>query len=1006
MALRFTFLKNFQRNYRRWNHFQRCRYYSSTSPSHDAKYAVGSKILGYSVKEVEKISELNLTAIRLEHDETGADHLHLACDDTNNLFSVALKTIPENSTGVPHILEHLALCGSQKYPCRDPFMNMLNRSLATFMNAFTGSDSTMYVFSSQNGKDFQNLLSVYLDAVFFPCLRERDFRQEGWRLEHEDINDKNSPIIFKGVVFNEMKGVFSDPNQYYVSKLQNSLFPSNTYSYVSGGDPLAIPSLTWKELKQFYAKHYHPSNSRFITYGNLPLESHLENIIINVLQKYEKLNVENEVPDEKVWDKPKEIVVHNRFDPMAAVPEKQTLISNSYLLERVTNTRENFALSILGNLLTDGPNSPFYQSLLESGIGPDYSPGTGYDGSLKQSIFSVGLREIAEKDIGLVKEVIESTFDNVIKNGFPEERIKSVLHNVELSTKHRTSNFGIHCAMAVDSMWNHKGNPVVAFKVNDHVNWFLKQLEENPLFLQDKVVQYFKNNNHKLTLIMSPVDNFEAEQQAKEKQLLESTIANLSDDEKVKIYNDGLELAKHQESNDASCLPSLQIDDVVKIAEETPLKFTSLDSVKVQLCEQPTNEVVYFKALVDIASIAEEDIMLLPLFCSIITQMGAGKRNYKEFDQEVNLKTGGLDVSFHVSDNPSVQDKFDMGILFSSYCLEKNVSDMFSLWKDVFCDVQLKDKERLSQLIKMTAAELAQGIAYRGHIYSMTKANSSLNIASNIKEKASGLSQILYMKKLAELENYDEVLEKLKQLSSMLLQRSTMRCAINATPGALSPAFVNLDSFVNDVPQYPVVSSAKQIESSCQLTDKKIHFVLPFSVNYVGQSILTIPYCHRDFASLKVASELLSRKYLHHQIREKGGAYGGGAKLGKGGQFMFYSYRDPNVSKTLDSFVAGIEWLIQTNHSDQDINEAKLGVFREVDAPVPPGSKGSLFFKEGISHEMKQELRDRVFSCTKGDLVEAAQKYLQNPTLTGTALIGPENHITKSETSDWKVLAE
>ncbi|GFS93402.1 presequence protease, mitochondrial [Trichonephila clavipes] len=242
------------------------------------------------------------------------------------------------------------------------------------------------------------------------------FRQEGWRLEHEDVSDKNSPIVVKGVVFNEMKGVFSDPGQYYARHLQNFLFPSNAYSYESGGDPLVIPHLTWQNLKHFHSTLYHPSNSRFITYGNLPLEAHLEKIESHVLQNFQKVKIENEIPDVEAWVKPREVVIYNRFDPMAAIPGNQTVISDSYVLHKITDTRENFALSILGTLLVDGPNSPFYQKLLQAGIGPDYSPCTGFDSSLKQSIFSVGLREIAEKDIGLVKDLIPSIFEDVVKS--------------------------------------------------------------------------------------------------------------------------------------------------------------------------------------------------------------------------------------------------------------------------------------------------------------------------------------------------------------------------------------------------------------------------------------------------------------------------------------------------------------------------------------------------------------------------------------------------------------
>ncbi|GFS94923.1 presequence protease, mitochondrial [Nephila pilipes] len=978
--------------------------YSSVAVDQKISYKVDNTLLNYSIKEVEKISELNLTAILLEHKTTGAEHLHLACADSNNLFAVGFRTPPPDSSGVPHILEHLSLCGSQNFPCRDPFFNMLNRSLSTFMNAFTGSDITIYAFSSQNFKDFQNLLSVYLDATFFPLLLEKDFRQEGWRLEHEHINDKNSPIVLKGVVFNEMKGVFSDPAQYYARHLQNFLFPSNAYSYESGGDPLFIPHLTWQNLKHFHSTLYHPSNSRFITYGNMPLEAHLEKIESHVLQNFQKVKVENEILDVESWTKPKEVLIHNRFDPMVAVPENQTVISDSYVLHRITDTHENFALSILGTLLVDGPNSPFYQKLLQAGIGPDYSPCTGFDSSLKQSIFSVGLREIAEKDVELVKNLIPSIFEDVIKKGFPKEQIQSVLHKIELSTKHRTSNFGLNCALGVSSMWNHNGHPISAFKVNDHVQWFLNRLKDNPHFLQDKVVQYFQNNLHKLTLIMKPSEHFESEQEAKEKELLSSKLSRLSDIEKHQIYQQGLELAEHQKCIDASCLPTLLIDDVKRSIETNQLEFTSFSNIPIQVCKQPTNEVTYFRALVDASELSEEEIMLLPLFTSIITQMGAGERNYKELDQEIQLKTGRLDVSLHLSEHPSNPTEYRQALLLSSYCLDKNIKDTFSLWKDILTDVQLKDNERFTQLIRLSATEMAQSITHHGHVYSMRRACSSLSHCAHIREKTSGLSQVTFMKQLAEMESHEELLEQMRKLANVLFCRAPMRCSLNATPNFMPQAMNSLDSFLSELQFSKTSRIQKSKMANYQVKAQRTHFVLPLSVNYLGQSVLTVPYCHPDYSNLKIAAKLMSSKFLHAEIREKGGAYGGGASINKGGHFMFYSYRDPNVTKTLKTFSSGIEWLLEESYSDRDINEAKLGVFSEVDAPVPPGSKGLAFFQEEISDEMKEEMRNNIFSCTRKDLIEVTKKYLQNPETVGTALIGPENEYTKSDDTSWNIV--
>jgi len=343
-----------------------------------AKLAVGSKLHGYTVESVTPVPDFDLTAVQLTHDQTGAQHLHVARKDSNNVFSVGFRTTPMDSTGVPHILEHTTLCGSQRYPVRDPFFKMLTRSLSTFMNAMTANDWTMYPFSSQNAKDFQNLLSVYLDCVFFPVLRELDFRQEGWRLEHKDPRDSSSEIIFKGIVFNEMKGYFANSESIFAQSLQNKLHPSHTYSNFSGGWPLNIPDLTWEALKEFHKKHYHPSNSRFFTYGDMPLSQHLEQIEQQALNRFERSTPSLEVPLELRWQEPREHHIHCGVDPMAADPKKQTTASISFLLAPITDPYESLVVSILSNLLVDGPASPFYQALLDANIGSDFSPMTGF----------------------------------------------------------------------------------------------------------------------------------------------------------------------------------------------------------------------------------------------------------------------------------------------------------------------------------------------------------------------------------------------------------------------------------------------------------------------------------------------------------------------------------------------------------------------------------------------------------------------------------------------------
>uniref|UniRef100_A0A4W6CGR2 Presequence protease, mitochondrial n=1 Tax=Lates calcarifer TaxID=8187 RepID=A0A4W6CGR2_LATCA len=982
----------------------------STSAERALQYQPGHKIHGFTVKEV-TVPDLFLTAVKLTHDKTGAQYLHAARDDSNNLFSVQFRTTPMDSTGVPHILEHTVLCGSEKYPCRDPFFKMLNRSLSTFMNAFTASDYTMYPFSTQNGKDFQNLLSVYLDAVFFPCLREQDFWQEGWRLENENPTDPNSPLVFKGVVFNEMKGAFSDNERLYAQHLQNKLYPDHTYSVVSGGEPLAIPDLTWEQLKQFHATHYHPSNARFFTYGDLPLEQHLKQIEEEALSKFERINPNTEVPSQSHWSSPREDHVTCSPDALAPDPARQNTLCVSYLLGDITDTFEGFTLSLLSSLMISGPNSPFYKALIEPKIGTDFSSVVGYDGSTKEASFSIGLQGMAEEDIERVKQIISQTIDDIIENGFEEERIEALLHKIEIQMKHQSTNF-------VSSLLT-----FCVYVFIDSVAKFRQSLAENPRFLQDKVKHYFKENTHRLTLSMSPDEAYLEKQAKAEEEKLQKKIQALSDSDRKEIYEKGLELLTAQsKTQDASCLPALKVSDIEPTIPITPVHISAAGGVPVQYCEQPTNGLVYFRAMCSLNTLPEDLRLYVPLFCSVITRMGCGGLDYRQQAQQMELRTGGMSVSTQVIPDSTQLDMYEQGILLFSSCLERNLPHMFQLWSDIFNSPHFDDEERLRVLVMMSAQELANGISYSGHMYAMTRAGRHLTPAGDLQETFNGMEQVKFMKRIAEMPDLSQVIRTLPRIKKHLLNPDNMRCAVNTTPQKLSDTAAQLESFIRDVAENrkerkPVRSDITEVRPLDPLNDSgpsrkliselnfqpcqmKTFFQMPFPVNFVSESIRTVPFSHEDYASLCILARMMTAKFLHGEIREKGGAYGGGARMGGGGLFSFYSYRDPNSVQTLSAFRKGVDWAKSGQFTQQDIDEAKLSIFSAVDSPVAPADKGMGRFLSGVTDEMKQGHRERLFAVTHKNLVDVAERYLSVGQRTcGVAILGPENETIKKDPS-------
>uniref|UniRef100_A0A6Q2ZE56 Presequence protease, mitochondrial n=1 Tax=Esox lucius TaxID=8010 RepID=A0A6Q2ZE56_ESOLU len=940
------------------------RFRSTSATERALQYQAGQKIHGFTVKEVFTVPDLFLTAVKLTHDNTGAQYLHAARDDKNNLFSVQFRTTPMDDTGVPHILEHTVLCGSQKYPCRDPFFKMLNRSLSTFMNAFTASDYTMYPFSTQNGKDFQNLLSVYLDAVFFPCLRELDFWQEGWRLENENPTDPASPLAFKGVVFNEMKGAFSDNERVYAQHLQNKLFPDHTYGVVSGGEPLAIPDLTWEQLKHFHATHYHPSNARFFTYGDLPLEQHLEQIQEEALSRFERTEPDTAVPSQPIWDQPREDHVTCSPDAMSPDPAKQNTLCMSFLLGDITDTFESFTLSLLSSLMISGPNSPFYKALIEPKIGSDFSSVVGYDGSTKEASFSIGLQGMAEEDIPKVKQIIVQTIDEIIANGFEEERIEAQLHKIEIQMKHQSTSFGLSLASYIASCWNHDGDPVQLLKISDSVTQFRQALKDNPRFLQEKVLHYFKNNTHRLTLSMSPDEAYLEKQTKSEKEKLQKKIKALSESDKKEIYEKGLELLSVQsQTQDASCLPALKVSDIEPTISVTPVVMDTAGGVPVQYCEQPTNGMVYFRAVCSLNTLPEDLKPYVPLFCSVITRMGCGRLDYRQQAQQMELKTGGMSVSTSVHPDHSNMDMYEQGVLLSSSCLERNLPDMFHLWSEIFNSPHFDDEERLRVLVMMSAQELANGISYSGHMYAMTRAARSLTPTGELNETFGGMEQV----------RGGWAMEIFRPVYIFCLRYMTTcgyldRCAVNTTPQKVADAAGQLDHFISGVasnkkdrrPVRPDIAetSGPAHFKPCQM---KTFFPMPFPVNFVSHCIRTVPFTHEDYA------------------------------------------RDPNSVQTLAAFRKGVDWARSGAFTQQDIDEAKLSVFSAVDSPVAPSDKGMGRFLTGITDELKQAHRERLFAVTSKNIVDVAGRYLGIGQRTcGVAVLGPENDTIRKDPS-WVV---
>eukprot|EP00743_Colponemidia_sp_Colp-15_P009119 GILK01009947.1.p1 GENE.GILK01009947.1~~GILK01009947.1.p1 ORF type:complete len:1054 (+),score=218.44 GILK01009947.1:44-3205(+) len=954
---------------------------------------VGDEMHGFKVTDVTYSQDFQCTVYSLLHLKTRAQYVHVDTHDTNNVFAVSFRTPPKDSTGVAHILEHTVLCGSEKYPVRDPFFNMLKRSLNTFMNAFTGSDYTMYPFSTQNAQDYRNLMSVYLDAAFFPRLRESDFKQEGHRLEFEVPNDSTSPLMFKGVVFNEMKGAMSDAGSRYAQGITSELYQNTTYHYNSGGEPADIPNLTYDGLRAFHRVHYHPSNARFYSYGDLSLAEHLEMIQTHVLKRFTPIDPKTEVNNADRWRETKTAVQLYPKEAVVTDEKKQTKFGLAFLCDDAhKDPFKTFAMQILSSLLLDGPASPMYKALIDTRIGSGYAPVVGYDAHTKEASFAFGCNNIAEEDVVKVEKIILDTLEEVVKKGFESERIEAIIHQIELSQKEVTTTFGLSLAQRMLPSWLHNGDVLIPLKINSLIDRLRSELAKGPYF-ENLIRSELLSNQHRVRFVMKPDETILEREGEEERKKLNQITSELSQQDKDKIVSDALELLRIQENKeDVSILPTLTVADIQKTVEHvSDTKKQLSNGIDLHLFDQPTNGLVYVRLKSDIRDMPIELRRYVPLFSSFFAKMGTTKRSYADLSQSLDLHTGGIGLSSLSHSNYADTQLLHQSAVLQTSFLQRKADPAFELMTELLCGEgeQYFDLKRLDNLIDLTAANISTALTDSGHQYAIAYAASGLYPLGHLSELLGGVSHVKLISDLAKLDDKSKlrvVSEKFRDILKFILNKNRLKIAVSGEPQNFDQIQQQLEKMLQTVPisnDASVATGAHAVSFSPSI--RKHIFKLPMQVNFGAQCVPTVPYTHTDAPVLTVLARIMSSCFLHREIREKGGAYGGGASNSTNGVFTFYSYRDPQTTKTLDVFAQASEWAANGQFHDQDIDEALLYIFGDLDSPTPPSSKGMSRFLRDLTTEQRQEFRDKLFNVKRPALCEVAHKYLVSPQQAGRA---------------------
>ncbi|WP_288130109.1 insulinase family protein [Microbulbifer sp.] len=946
-------------------------------------------------------AEIESLGVRVEeyrHRRTGAQHLHIAADNPENVFMVALRTVPHDSSGVAHILEHTALCGSDKYPVRDPFFMMIRRSLNTFMNALTSSDWTAYPFASQNRKDFDNLLDVYLDAVFFARLDPLDFAQEGHRLEFKEPENADSDLVFKGVVFNEMKGAMSSVTSQLWQTLSKYLFPTTTYHFNSGGEPADIPDLTYEQLVEFYRSHYHPSNAIFMTFGDIEAAEHQAVFEEKALHKFDPLQKTIAVGREKNYLAPVKVEEYYPLPGDESQSEK-THIVLGWLLGDVTDLEQALTAHLLAGVLLDNSASPLMRLLETTELGQSPSPLIGLDDSQRELVFVCGIEGSEADRADTLEQEVLKVLEEVAEKGVPYEQVAAALHQLELQQREIGGDgfpYGLQLILTALTGATHRGDAIGLLNIDSTLEKLREQIKD-PKFIADAARKLLLENQHRVRLVLAPDSEMANRADEAEKARLAEIKSRLTDGEKQQIIQTAKALAERQQrKDDESILPKVGVEDIPpelpKVEGEevlvSPVAEGAKHQQKVTRYSAGTNGLVYQQLIATLPEFTDEERLLLPYYTQVLSELGVGDKNYLQVQQWQAAVAGSLHgFTSHRTDLDNLHNQSGHFIL-SGKALAANQAALSELMQATMEQVRFDELSRIKELLLQTLARREQSVVGSGHALAMAAASAGFNRAAFEGHEQGGLLGLRQLKSLM------RTLDNEAGLESMAEKFRTIHHKIS---GSQRQFLVigeeeRLESFTQALQPLVNEATVAREPASAPFTPRKVEevWLANSQVNFCAKAYPTVPMSHEDAPALAVLGGFLRNGYLHRTIREQGGAYGGGASHDVNiGAFRFFSYRDPRMAETLQDFDDSIGWLLNESHEDSQVEEAILGVIGSMDKPGSPAGEAKKAFHSnlyGRTHAVRQAFRKKVSEVTLDDLQRVGKTYLQ-PENASTAVV-------------------
>lgn len=957
----------------------------------------------YEVQKEEDLKGIKAKGYLLRHRKSGARVVYIENDDNNKVFSIGFRTPPSDSTGVPHIMEHSVLCGSRNFPAKDPFVELVKGSLNTFLNAMTYPDKTVYPVASCNDQDFQNLMHVYMDAVFYPNIYEHEeiFRQEGWSYQLDSAEDK---LKYNGIVYNEMKGAFSSPEGVLDRVILNTLFPDTSYANESGGDPEVIPELTYEQFLDFHRKYYHPSNSYIYLYGDMDIEEKLHWLDQEYLGKYDREPVDSRIRFQEPFAEMQEKVIPYSIASEES-EEDNTYLSYNKVVGTSLDKELYLAFQILDYALLSAPGAPLKKALTDAGIGKDIMG--SYDNGIYQPIFSVIAKNANEEQKEEFIQVIEDVLRASVKNGIDTKAIEAGINYYEF--RYREADFGnypkglMYGLQMMDSWLYDEEKPFIHIEALDTFEFLKKQIGTG--YYEELIQKYLLDNPHGAIVIVTPEKGRTARMEAELEEKLQKYKESLTAEEVEAFVQKTQALEAYQSEPESEenleKIPVLKREDISREIEPIINEEMTLAGVPVIFHEIETNGIGYVDVLFDMSLVEEQDLPYVGILQSVLGIIDTKRYDYGTLFNEINVNTGGISTSLELyNDVTNIREKaFKATFEIKGKALYGKLPVAFDMMREILMESKLNDGKRIREILAMLKSRLLMKFQSSGHVTAVLRAQSYASPAAKLKDMTNGIAfyeTVSYIEEHFE-EEKEKLSEKLIDLSKKLFCGDNMMLSYTAAREGLE----GLEKMVEKLKNSLHTRTAEEDKRCVIHCEKKNEgFKTASKVQYVAKAGNFIDLGVAYTGALQILKVIMSYDYLWQNIRVKGGAYGCMSNFNRIGEGYFVSYRDPNLKRTLDVYDGVVDYLKNFTVSERDMTKYIIGTMSGIDQPMTPASKGERsmnLYMNKVSAEMIREERNQILDAEQDDiraLYKVAEAVLQADQM---CVIGGEDKIEEEK---------